>query len=190
MNPFQMKHRRKFIHPFLLLGLTTLAVAADPQTLRVYFIGNSVTDTVRYGELAKLAAARDVKLDWGRTMIPGAPLEWIYTHPNDGFQQEPYGTWKKALNEFAWDAVSLQPFDRHLRILAERVDEVVRVDLRFGGVRHALLPHRVARIGRVDQREVIGRDAPLESARGLGRLDATALVCRQREAALKRRPRF
>ena len=114
MNPYQMKHRRKFIHPFLLLGLTTLAVAADPQTLRVYFIGNSVTDTVRYGELAKLAAAREVKLDWGRTMIPGAPLEWIYTHPNDGFQQEPYGTWKKALNEFAWDAVSLQPFDRHL----------------------------------------------------------------------------
>ncbi len=53
------------------------------------FIGNSVTDTVRYGELAKLTAARAVKLDWGRTMIPGTPLEWIYTHPNDGFQQEP-----------------------------------------------------------------------------------------------------
>ncbi len=114
MNPFQKKRLHEFIHPFFLLGLTTLAVAADPQTLRVYFIGNSVTDTVRYSELAKLAAAREVQLDWGRTMIPGAPLEWIYTHPNDGFQHEPYGTWKKALNEFAWDAVSLQPFDRHL----------------------------------------------------------------------------
>jgi len=31
--------------------------------LRVYFIGNSVTDTVRHGELAKLAAARDENLD-------------------------------------------------------------------------------------------------------------------------------
>lgn len=84
------------------------------QTERVYFIGNSVTDTVRYDELAKLAATRDVTLDWGRTMIPGAPLEWIYTHPKDGFQQEPFGTWIKALNDFAWDAVSLQPFDRQL----------------------------------------------------------------------------
>ena len=27
---------------------------ATAETLRVYFIGNSVTDTVRYGELAKL----------------------------------------------------------------------------------------------------------------------------------------
>jgi hypothetical protein len=95
------------------LAVGTLA-AAEPSVLRVYFIGNSVTDTVRYGELAQLAAARGVKLDWGRTMNPGAPLEWIYTHPDDGFQQEPYGRWRKALSEFAWDAVSLQPFDRHL----------------------------------------------------------------------------
>jgi len=101
-----------------LMAFTTFAAgtlsATEPSVLRVYFIGNSVTDTVRYGELAELAATRNVKLDWGRTMIPGAPLEWIYTHPDDGFQQEPYGRWRKALNEFTWDAVSLQPFDRHL----------------------------------------------------------------------------
>jgi hypothetical protein len=82
--------------------------------MRVYFIGNSVTDTVRYRELATLAAARSTTIKWGRTMIPGAPLEWIYTHPDDGFQEEPYGRWRKALTEFAWDAVSVQPFDRHL----------------------------------------------------------------------------
>jgi hypothetical protein len=87
---------------------------APARALRVYFIGNSVTDMVRYGELAKLADTRGVKLDWGRTMIPGAPLEWIYAHPNDGFREEPYGTWTNALNQFAWDAVSLQPFDRQL----------------------------------------------------------------------------
>ena len=77
----------RLIGLFLPLALASLAPATT-NTLRVYVIGNSVTDTVRYGELAKLAAARDVKLDWGRTMIPGAPLEWIYSHPNDGFQQE------------------------------------------------------------------------------------------------------
>jgi hypothetical protein len=87
---------------------------APTETLRVYFIGNSVTDTVGYGGLAQLAQTRGVKLVWGRTMIPGAPLEWIYSHPNDGFREEPFGTWTNALNQFAWDAVSLQPFDRHL----------------------------------------------------------------------------
>ena len=93
---------------------TALPLSAATNTVRVYYIGNSVTDTVRYGELAQLAATRGVKLDWGRTMIPGAPLEWIYTHPNDGFQRAPSGTWTNALNHFAWDAVSLQPFDRQL----------------------------------------------------------------------------
>ena len=81
----------RLIGLYFPLALASLAPAVTTNTLRVYFIGNSVTDTVRYGELAKLAATRDVKLDWGRTMIPGAPLEWIYTHPKDGFQQEPYG---------------------------------------------------------------------------------------------------
>jgi hypothetical protein len=90
------------------------AAESAPKTLRVYYIGNSVTDTIRYGALARLAATRGVTLTWGRHMIPGAPLEWLYEHPNDGFREAPYGGWKQALNEFAWDAVSLQPFDRQL----------------------------------------------------------------------------
>jgi hypothetical protein len=47
-------------------------------------------------------------------MIPGAPLEWLYGHPEDGFTEAPFGGWRKALSGFPWDAVSLQPFDRHL----------------------------------------------------------------------------
>ncbi len=94
-----------------------VARAQDIPTnkLRVYFIGNSVTDTIRYESLAQLMAARNLHLEWGRTMIPGAPLAWIATHPSDGFTREPYGTWTNALTRFAWDVVSLQPFDRHLR---------------------------------------------------------------------------
>ncbi len=106
--------KKRLILTLLLLACAALPHGVAAETLRVYFIGNSVTDTVRYGELAKLVETRGVKLDWGRTMIPGAPLEWIYTHPDQGFQHEPYGTWTKALNDFAWDAVSLQPFDRQL----------------------------------------------------------------------------
>lgn len=102
-----------------LLPATTRA----EDTLRVYFIGNSVTDTVRYPALAELAQSRGVKMEWGRTMIPGAPLEWIYTHPGEGFGEAPYGTWEKALNDFAWDAVSLQPFDRRFSSKNEQTGE-------------------------------------------------------------------
>jgi Mlc titration factor MtfA (ptsG expression regulator) len=95
----------------------------------VYYIGNSVTDTIRYGPLTELAATRGVKITWGRHMIPGAPLEWLYTHPNDGFREEPFGGWQKALNEFAWDVVSLQPFDCHLYGKNDKGEEVGDVEL-------------------------------------------------------------
>ncbi|MEI7945954.1 MAG: hypothetical protein WCJ02_04630 [bacterium] len=101
--------RTELLTALLLLSLTA---GATESTLRVYYIGNSVTDTIRYKPLADLAATRGVKIDWGRHMIPGAPLEWLYTHENDGFREKPYGGWRVALNNFAWDAVSFQPFDR------------------------------------------------------------------------------
>jgi len=90
--------------------------AADTATnaLRVYFIGNSVTDTVRYGSLAKLAASRGHQLVWGRQMIPGAPLQWLWDHPSDGFTEKPFGYPREAFTHFPWDFVSLQPFDRGL----------------------------------------------------------------------------
>jgi hypothetical protein len=110
-----MKTVRRSLIILLLVALWSSAIAAEPSNVfRVYYVGNSVTDTICYGELAKLAATRRVTITWGRQMIPGAPLEWLYTHPNDGFREEPFGTWPKALGEFAWDAVSLQPFDRQL----------------------------------------------------------------------------
>jgi hypothetical protein len=97
----------------ILVSLITIS-AAEEKIVRVYFIGNSVTDTIRYNSLKKLAEARGINLVWGRTMIPGAPLDWIYTHPNNGFCEQSFGTWEKALTEFSWDIVVLQPFDRHL----------------------------------------------------------------------------
>jgi hypothetical protein len=104
-----------------LVGIVLLLVfvsdaSADERsdTLRVYFIGNSVTDTIRYESFAKLAESRDQTIVWGRHMIPGAPLEWIHSHADSGFIQEPFGHYPKALGDFAWDAVSVQPFDRQL----------------------------------------------------------------------------
>jgi hypothetical protein len=94
--------------------LVTGVAFSDDQPLRVYYVGNSVTDTIRYGSLAKLAASRGHTLTWGQDMIPGAPLSWLWEHPKDGFRREPFGLYPKALAEYPWDVLSLQPFDRHL----------------------------------------------------------------------------
>jgi hypothetical protein len=48
-------------------------------------------------------------------MIPGAPLQWIWEHPKDGFQEQPFGHYPNALANYQWDVLSLQPFDRHLK---------------------------------------------------------------------------
>lgn len=80
----------------------------------VYFIGNSVTDGVKYERLANFATTNGKTHTWGRHMIPGAPLSWIWNHANSGFQQAPYGHYPTALDQYSWDALSLQPFDRDL----------------------------------------------------------------------------
>jgi hypothetical protein len=95
----------------LLLSGTALG---DDGALRSYFVGNSVTDTIRYGSLAELAKSRGRNLTWGRQMIPGSSLSWLWEHPTDGFQQEPFGHYPRAFSEHSWDVLSLQPFDRHL----------------------------------------------------------------------------
>ena len=81
---------------------------------QVFFVGNSVTDTINYDGLKALAVSRGLVHEWGRHVIPGAPLEWIWQHPNDGFVQAPYQYYGNALPNYKWDTLSLQPFDRLL----------------------------------------------------------------------------
>lgn len=99
---------------FVLLAIVAAASLARGETFRVYHIGNSVTDTIRYKGLAELAQSRGHTHVFGRHMIPGAPLDWIHQHPHDGFQEQPFGHYIDALPKHEWDAVTLQPFDRHI----------------------------------------------------------------------------
>ena len=101
---------------FRSLCLLLLALAAAGWaggTKRVYLIGNSLTDNVRYTGLQTLAESRGYRHVWGRQMIPGAPIWWLWQHPDQGFRQNPYGTYPKALGEYEWDAVTLQPFSMY-----------------------------------------------------------------------------
>lgn len=95
---------------YVALGTVCLFARSN----RVYFVGNSVTDTVRYDALRQLAESRGHVQPWGRQMIPGAPLEWLWTHPGEGFTQAPYSYPTNAFPNYDWDHISLQPFDRPL----------------------------------------------------------------------------
>lgn len=101
----------------IVAAVLAAARGAHPaKSLRVYFVGNSVTDTVNYRALGKLAAARGYKHTWGRHMIPGAPLFWLWraSPKRNGFTERPYGHCQEALANYVWDALTLQPFDRLL----------------------------------------------------------------------------
>jgi lysophospholipase L1-like esterase len=95
---------------FLALSTAT-PVNAAPR--RIYYIGNSVTDTINYKGLANLAASRNIEVLWARHMIPGSPL-FLLWQGDGGFTEGEFGPSKKALAEFPWDIVTVQPFDRLL----------------------------------------------------------------------------
>jgi hypothetical protein len=73
-----------------------------------------VTDVCSYNGVGAMAESKGHTQQWGRQMIPGAPLSWLWEHPNDGFKEEPYGYPNNAFPNYEWDAISLQPFDRQI----------------------------------------------------------------------------
>lgn len=108
------------LRPIAIGCLTILAVllvnfaARSEQVLRVYHVGNSVTDTINYNALSQVVQSRGQQYIFGRHMIPGAGLGWLWDHPAEGFREEPFGYYPNALQNYQWDVLTLQPFDRHL----------------------------------------------------------------------------
>lgn len=86
--------------------------AAPINTINVYFIGNSETDGLNYLGLKAMARERNKIHTYGRHIIPGAPLSWLWTHPDKGFAVKPFGFPPHAFTNYNWDAISIQPFDR------------------------------------------------------------------------------
>ncbi len=50
--------------------MATAAAAADKET-RIYYLGNSLTDELKYDPFVDLAEAEGEKIVWGRQMCPG-----------------------------------------------------------------------------------------------------------------------
>ncbi len=97
------------ISPALWAALAA-ATGAASGPLRMYYLGNSLTDELKYERFVELAREGGAELVWGRHMIPGAPIRWLWSATN-GFSERPYGPWPTALREYEWDVVTLQPFN-------------------------------------------------------------------------------
>lgn len=79
--------------------------------MAIYHVGNSLTDQA-YG-MHDIAAARGRETKFGRHMIPGAPLQWLWDHRSEGFRvpdrKKPAD---ETLKNNKWDVLILQPFGR------------------------------------------------------------------------------
>jgi len=87
--------------------------APKAKAMRIYMIGNSLTDNVKYDGFERLAKSRGHTHIWGRHMIPGAPIWWLWQHADSGFHQHPFGRYERALTQYRWDAITLQPFSMY-----------------------------------------------------------------------------
>jgi hypothetical protein len=108
---FPVSSPRRLVALLVAAALCGCALA-DPLTRKVYYIGNSVTDEIGAGDWANygatLASLGDSH-DYGRHIIPGASIKWIWEHPADGFQRN--GHYPAALANLDWHGITLQPFD-------------------------------------------------------------------------------
>lgn len=93
---------------------STAVVTQRPN--RAYFIGNSVTDAINQENLRQLSLERGNFMPWGRQVIPGSPLEFLWNSPTGGFVNAPYNHPQTAFTnpDWSWDSIVLQPFDRQL----------------------------------------------------------------------------
>ncbi len=100
--------RRSFVTCVVVLAIGS---AAAKEPLAVFHVGNSLTDQA-YG-MHDIAKARGQQTKFGRHMIPGAPLQWLWDHRAEGFRA-PDGDQAadEILKSNKWDALILQPFGR------------------------------------------------------------------------------
>ena len=89
---------------------------AEAKPLRVYLIGNSLTYNVfQNPDTTSFMDERGHRFVHGMDICWGSPLSRIWSQPTTGSATtEPYGYYEKALTEYEWDVVTLQPYSSQL----------------------------------------------------------------------------
>jgi len=88
----------------LLQAGTGIPKDLDPKKdeERVYQLGNSHTDSIREELAGLVGAAGHLSYAYGTHTIPGAPLRWLASHPNESFEH---------LRQHSWTVVTLQTYN-------------------------------------------------------------------------------
>jgi hypothetical protein len=115
----------------LAAGLVPSAPGREPDTLRVYFLGNSLTRGLSPDRLAKLCAATGTSLEYGTQLGAGVNLDehWLqqrlyngtpmlmnHLEPGGQFRSDrsageaKFGDYRRALQQHTFDALVLQPY--------------------------------------------------------------------------------
>ena len=77
----------------------------------IYMIGNSFTHNTQPYSIPELASQQSISLTIGAHVRSGSPLHVILGKPAEGREISPtFGKFSTALKDFAWDAITLQPF--------------------------------------------------------------------------------
>lgn len=109
-----MSVKKSTFLPICLLFLAQFAAAATAlatEPLAIFHVGNSLTDQ-SYG-MHDIAKARGHETKFGRHMIPGAPLQWLWDHRDEGFRApDSKSAADEILKNAKWDVLILQPFGR------------------------------------------------------------------------------
>lgn len=106
-----MKHPALPVLAGLLLAGTSSLTAQPVESL--YMIGNSVSDQINHADFRDWVVLNGDPFTIGKDSIPGAALEWHVANPASGFTLSPYGDYPNAFANYAWDALSLQPFSSY-----------------------------------------------------------------------------
>jgi hypothetical protein len=91
----------------------------NEKVVRTFHIGNSLTDTVD-GWFKPVAESADRSLDFHRFTIPGAPTDWLWTHPGGGFGDSHYTQAFFVLAPI--DHILTQPFVGHDRSIQNEAE--------------------------------------------------------------------
>jgi hypothetical protein len=95
--------------------LATMSISNAIHAETAYFVGNSLTQTMKPEGLSMMASANNIPMSNGMHSAWGKDLDYIWNNPADYFHGgEDYGGYANALGNYSWDFVSLQPYARPL----------------------------------------------------------------------------
>ena len=91
-----------------------------PKGLATFSTGNSLSDTFNNGWLEPVCRSAGHAHKAFRFSVPGAPTDWLWTHPGQGFGRNDYA---KAFVELApMDILITQPFHGHGRSIENEAE--------------------------------------------------------------------